>query len=142
MLFFGPPGTGKTYSASAVINEFLERNSMLDYVFYNSSDLNHDWLRELSETGHDSHLLRRLKEVDILVIDDLGFRRPTPAYLDFHYSILNTRIVNRKRSLYTTNLRSTEAYDQLGASFGSRLFSGNPLYFSGRDMRMKEQEIS
>src|SRR3990172_12981711 len=69
-----------------------------------------DWLR-FSFEGGDSSLEQRLEEirnVRLLVLDDLGTQNATPWAEEKLYQIINHRYVNRLPMVITTNLSLNE----------------------------------
>jgi DNA replication protein DnaC len=137
--FYGDVGTGKTSLAMLVSKAALEAGRSV--AIYSVPRL----LSEIKETFDrdrgDSYgqLFRRLCNVDLLHLDDLGAERSTEWVLEQLYSIVNERWQDRRAIVVTTNLQSLdELRDQLGARTVSRLteICGDPIPIMGPDLRM------
>ena len=85
-----------------------------------------------------SDLFRRLCDVDLLHLDDLGAERRTDWVLEQLYSIVNERWQSQRSILVTSNLTDlNELREQVGPRTVSRLteICGAPIPVMGRDLR-------
>lgn len=130
-VFWGDSGRGKTYVACAILNEY-KRSGKVSGKFINFSEMYQQWKHD-----QDTNIFQSLKSVDFLVLDDIGIRAPTEAFLDFFYSILNYRYNNLLKTIITTNLDSKSLTEKFGPQIASRLASGEIIKFSGSDLRIK-----
>lgn len=55
-----------------------------------------------------SEMLHEIREVDILLLDDIGAERPTEWAGEVFYNILNRRMAARKITFFTSNLKMEE----------------------------------
>ena len=80
--------------------------------------------------------VRRMLSCDLMILDDLGTEMVTPMSLSALYTLLNTRLINRKRSIISTNCSGEELLRRYGAQICSRL-DGEflRLPFTGTDIR-------
>jgi DNA replication protein DnaC len=119
--FFGDVGTGKTSLAMLVSKAALEAGRSV--AIYSVPRL----LADIKETYEDdaarsyTELFRRLCEVDLLHLDDLGAEKPTEWVLEQLYSIVNERWQNERSIVVTTNLGLDELRAQIGVRTVSRL---------------------
>lgn len=105
LLLVGPPGCGKTHLACATLQGVV-RLSSTDGVFIDFSTLCNDLQATFgagTEAASESAVLRPLLDSPLLVLDELGGRRPTPYVRDVLYFLINTRYVRRLPTIYTTN---------------------------------------
>jgi DNA replication protein DnaC len=136
--FFGDVGTGKTSLAMLVSKAALEAGRSV--AIYSVPRL----LADIKETYEDdvgrsyAELFRRLCEVDLLHLDDLGAEKRTEWVLEQLYSIVNERWQNERSIVVTTNLGLDELREQIGVRTVSRLeeVSGPAIPIMGRDLRI------
>lgn len=135
LLFYGSPGLGKTFLSSAAANEIMRRGFT---VIYESAG---NIFSELSDNkfGRGGAPFKQYLDVDLLIIDDLGtefINSFTEAEL---FRIINTRILNEKSMIISTNL----LLNDIKATYSERILSrllGNfeALRFFGEDIRLKD----
>ena len=99
----GPYGVGKTHLAVAAAGEREDRG---DEVFFATVADLLDYLRATfapdSEINHDD-LLDRIRNADILVLDDMGAERSTPFAEDKLFQIVGYRYEERLPTVITTS---------------------------------------
>lgn len=109
LLFLGPPGVGKTHLAVAVLIELIERYRVRGR-FVDFTAL----LRQIQATFDDpsaeskDRILRQVTGAEVLVLDELGARKPTDWAMDTLYHVINSRYTRRLPTLFTTNYRLAE----------------------------------
>ncbi len=134
LLLPGSSGTGKSYASVCCMGKYLEKKE--DCFFVNVADLFVTWLG-LKQTGHSElHLLEKYGECELLILDDVGTRAPSEAFLDFLYLLINKR--SGKTSVGTiisTNLGYQDLAQKLGDAILSRISSGLIAKFTGKDRR-------
>ncbi|EST54714.1 prepilin peptidase [Brevibacillus panacihumi W25] len=115
----GPFGVGKSYIMGAIGRELSERNvaSLLVYV--------PDFIREMKDSISDQSYaskLELLKEVPVLILDDIGAENLTPWVRDEILGvILNQRANNHLPTLFTSNYSLEELEEHLSISNGNRI---------------------
>jgi DNA replication protein DnaC len=143
LIFSGPVGVGKTHLAVAVLRGLVETHGVHG-IFADYRDL----LREIqdsynpvSETS-ELQVLRPLLAADVLLLDELGARRPTAWVRDTVTHIINDRYNREKITLITTNYGDQAnadgitLEDRIGRRLRSRLFEMCKLVeVDGQDFR-------
>jgi len=118
LVFIGPCGVGKTHLAVAIIQE-LVRTKDAACIFYDFRDL----IREIQNTFtpesvlSESDVLAPVFSSDVLVLDELGAKRPTAWVEETVFTIINYRYNHKKMTLFTTNYPDTEESEDKRDSF-------------------------
>ena len=116
----GPYGVGKTHLAIAAAAEREDRG---DEVFFATVADLLDYLRATfapdSEVSHDD-LLDRIRNADVLVLDDMGAERSTPFAEDKLFQIVGYRYEERLPTIITTS-QQIEAIASARPRIASRL---------------------
>ncbi|UUM25445.1 ATP-binding protein [Mycoplasmopsis agalactiae] len=101
---YGSNGTGKTYIANAMINSFASRGISSAYIKLN--DLFNYLKKKMSNSISLNEIKSSLKNVSLLVIDDLGFEKHNEWFkYDFVYEILQQRNANNKFTVLCSLLK-------------------------------------
>lgn len=138
----GPTGRGKTYCAVALMYCFNQWKKIAwsDQRFVELSALNQEWLANMSDYYLNVTKANILKSCKVLVLDDIGVRRPSDGFLDYLFSILNHRSNDPELiTIYTTNLNSKEWQDLMSPRVVSRAAEktdGVVIEFERSDLRL------
>lgn len=142
LILTGGCGTGKTYSACAVLNEAakvctVKIATMQDIIAEVSSN---------TGFGESANAARaRYKNVRLLVIDDLGKERATRKEAPIVYEIINARYAGGRPTIITSNYTSAGLLEhfseyadvETAESLVSRICEMcAPVHFDGEDMRI------
>lgn len=103
----GTNGTGKTHLAAAITLQLIEQGYPV--VCKTSIDLLADIKRGF-ESGEATEydVLRAYKDVDLLIVDDLGKEQCTDWSVSTLYGILNDRYEDMKPTIITTNYNTDD----------------------------------
>lgn len=156
-LFFVHPqkGTGKTRTACTIGNEYIfnactnpERfdfeNPLVMYVKYGTWANEIRQMYQVNDEDYNLKTLRmmnKMKNVPLLIIDDIGSGRLTPIIRDLTYDIIDHRKENLKSTIYTTNvpIPQLETDEYLGDIITSRMLFKTAIYQIGGRNRRKEE---
>jgi len=130
LLFEGTAGVGKTHLAVGILRELVTRFDVTGrFVDYR------DLLRSIQDSYNpvaetsELEILRPILNADVLLLDELGTRRPTAWVRDTVTQILNDRYQRRNLTLITTNYGDQGAEagdvtleDRIGPYARSRLY--------------------
>ncbi len=142
LLLMGNAGTGKTYLSSCIANHAISRGKS---VYYQTAFR----LLELLEKQKFDRLLpeeeeqavyaaRQIRQADLLIIDDLGTEFVTAYSGAAIFDIINSRQLQGKSTVLSTNLNLEGLEKVYSKRFTSRLWgSFEILPFIGQDLRMQ-----
>ena len=102
LVFIGTVGSGKTFLASAIANELIE-TKQIRVKLRNFAQI----INDLQKGGFDldrNEYIRNLVSVPLLILDDLGIERDTTYAKEQVYQIVNSRYLEHKPTIFTTNL--------------------------------------
>jgi DNA replication protein DnaC len=143
LLLMGPSGVGKTHLAVATLKELIRRGHsglFCDYrELLKEIQASYNPASESTEMG----ILEPIRNVELLVLDDLGASKPSAWVLDIIGLVLNARYNEKRMTVLTTNyfdetespvptprlpggqrvaVREDTLADRIGARMRSRLF--------------------
>ena len=135
MLFYGNPGSGKTYLSYCISKAILDMGYL---VIYKTSDELIKNLREI-RFNNDSNLESLILDCDLLIIDDLGAEHLNEFSITELFNIINKRILTNKKMLISTNLTLPGITKQYSERIASRLIGEFRLCkFYSEDIRIKK----
>lgn len=119
ILLTGQSGVGKTTLAYAITNALIEKG--ISVCFVTAFEFNNLMLRyHTTNVATRAQYMDFLLDCDMLIIDDLGtepvLKSVTREYL---YNVVDTRLVNGKKTMVTSNLN----LEELMARYGERTVS-------------------
>lgn len=102
LIFYGQPGTGKSFTAACIANALLEQNVSVIMTSFVKI------LQDIQGNEGEAEYIRVLNGCDLLIIDDLGAERNTDYALEKVYNIIDGRVRTNKPMILTTNLSFQE----------------------------------
>ncbi|MCY7861087.1 ATP-binding protein [Bacillus haynesii] len=150
-------GTGKTYTAVSFAMEYLLNNvlnpeafdfenPLVLYVKYGTWANELRQVYQLNDEDYNLKILRsmqRMKEVPLLVLDDIGSGRLTDYVRDLTYDLIDYRKEHKLSTFFTSNLGipQLEGVDRLGDIITSRLLYNTTVFQLGGRNRREEKMI-
>ena len=116
LMFLGTVGTGKTHLAAAIVNRII-LNLGIPVRFITSIEL----FGVLRDFENHANTLKEIKEIPLLVIDDLGKEKVTEWNREKLFEIVNARYENYLPIVITSNCTPRELEVNLGTATFSRL---------------------
>ncbi len=131
LLLIGPTGLGKTHLSTAVALFAAGRG--FDVVYESAPDVfrafEAEQFRGEGTTG-------RYFSADLLILDDLGAEMQTAFTVATLYHLINTRALEGRATLISTNFTAEELKKKYASRITSRLFGEyRVLLFTGKDAR-------
>ncbi|WP_244491468.1 ATP-binding protein [Paenibacillus jamilae] len=148
-------GTGKTTASAAIINEYVVsrvvqqmkqlrtidkrpalfvRASKFQNVFNSQFRGTPDMQQDASRKYYG--LKENMISVDLLVIDDIGVREATPAFLSEMFEIIDERSSERRATIFSSNVPLSDLHKLLDERIASRIDGMTAqISFSGKDNR-------
>jgi len=128
LLLMGPVGTGKTHLAVAALQELIHSKGVRGR-FADFTSLVLDIQMTFDGQGSRREILEPLTNVQVLVLDELGAGKVTQWVMDLLYYLVNTRYLEGRTTIFTTNFSDFAAdaqqeslTDRVSARIRSRLF--------------------
>ena len=142
LLLTGPPGLGKTFLSAAIAREVSGDGWSVVYdtathIFQRFED--RKFGREEGEEAEGD--VTRVLTCDLLILDDLGTEMTTAFVQSALYQIINSRLMERRPTILSTNLKVAELGGRYGAQTASRIEGEYQiLTFFGQDIRVLRKE--
>lgn len=139
LLLHGEPGNGKTFVASCIANELIEKGIPTICVHVESllNKIKETYKKWGSEVEED--ILRGLTNADLLIIDDLGTEQETDWATTKIYNILDSRYRKELPLIITTNLPLKELENRYEKRTYDRLLEMcTPVKNAGTSIRVEK----
>lgn len=124
--FYGECGTGKTFLASIVAQEFLRDGQSV--VFVKVPNLLDDIRATFNGQGRELQILDELKAATLVVLDDFGMEKPSQWAGATLCKILDMRYDTRSTTLITSNLSPRELANRLDNAPDGQNFNGSRIF--------------
>lgn len=137
LFFVGPPGTGKTHLARAIVHEYQRRHRHTLYVSipYLLERLQPN---QRPDAPRMDDILKAMTRADLVVWDDLGAEKPTEWTRVRLYLLVDARYEAEKKIVVTSNLSLDRLRQQEDARIMSRLLEMARVHrLRGSDERLE-----
>lgn len=156
LYFTGDTGTGKTTITVTILNEYLiarciqhlkgglkiEVNPVLFIKLAEFQNIYNSQFRGTPDMQNDNavkyyRFKQRMKEVDLLVVDDIALRGCPEGFMNELYEIIDHRATEDTSTLFTSNVTYEDLPEYVGHRIASRIsgMCGNQVILKGKDHR-------
>jgi len=141
LLLYGPTGLGKSFLSNCIAKELLDKGKI---VLYTSAGnlfkmVEAERFNRNNQTAN-ADVLSLVFDVDLLIIDDLGTEFSTSVTNSELFNFINTRLLNKKSTIISTNLAPRDFEGIYSDRITSRLFGEYTLLrFIGEDIRIAKK---
>lgn len=148
LLFMGGTGLGKTHLSLAIAGQVIDSGCGVIYAsmqnLLSRLESEHFSSSYSSEDSPDDQSYRSMvMETDLLILDDLGTEFLNQFVVSSIYNLINTRLIQHKPTIISTNLLLPEISKRYSERLVSRLFGGyRRLAFVGKDIRIQNNLMS
>ena len=142
LLLFGDPGLGKTHLSAAIAREVSEKGFS---VVYDTAGHVFERFEQQKFSREEDEIVSsdvaRILNADLLILDDLGTEMTTAFVQSALYQIINTRLMEKKSTIISTNLSPEKLALRYSAQIASRIEGEyEMLPFVGEDIRKQKRE--
>ena len=116
IILMGKPGTGKTHLANAFGLQALQQGRKVLFTHVHSLL---DRLQQGRVDGSHRRIMNQICNVDLLILDELGFRKMPPQTLDDFFELIRARY-EQKSTIFTSNRN----FEHWGEIFGDKILAG------------------
>ena len=145
LLFQGGTGLGKTYLSACIARVVSSHGFSVCYDSAASALDNYEkakFNRDTEEGEAAAVRIKRMESCDLMILDDLGTEMPTPMGQSALYTLVNSRLVNGKKTIISTNLTNDELSKRYSEQIASRILGEfQCLPFVGTDIRRMKRGI-
>ncbi len=135
LFFCGATGLGKTFLSACIARQVADRG--FSVVYDTAIHLFSDFEKEKFDMEPENRgLTRKYLNCDLLIIDDLGTEMTTQFTVSALYHVINTRMMENRATIISTNLADTELARRYSPQIASRITGVYRLIqFAGNDIR-------
>ena len=140
LYFYGSSGTGKTFLASCIANELVSAGHNVIYQSaYKLFQFMEDY--KFCRIDRENPLYDNIYNCDLLIIDDLGTEFSTAYTCSVLFDILNSRLLNGKSTIISSNLNLGNLEKKYTDRVHSRIVGNfEMLRFLGDDIRILKKQ--
>ena len=137
LLLVGGYGSGKTHLVGAIANKLMDKGVPVLFDTF-SGHLNK---LKAEFNGGKSVYLEQMKNVDMLILDDIGKEKITEWSQSIMFDVINYRYEHLLPIVMTSNLKSDSLKEYLGGAVWSRLCEMClGVFTSGKDYRQNGKD--
>lgn len=138
LLFSGATGLGKTFLSACIARQVADRGFSVVYEtairLFSDFEAEKFGMQQEENRGRS----RKYTECDLLIIDDLGTEMTTQFTVSTLYHLLNTRMMENRATIISTNLADFEIENRYNPQIASRIIGTFRLVqFAGEDIRRR-----
>ena len=136
ILMIGATGLGKTFLSACIARTVADRGYSV--LYSTAMQLFSDFeTAKFARSTESADASRKYFTCDLLIIDDLGTEMTTQFIVSALYQIVNTRLLEGRPTIISTNLPAAELKQRYSPQIASRLLGVYECYsFAGDDIRM------
>ncbi len=137
LILYGPTGTGKTFISSCIAKRLLDEGyTVLYQTAFQMFETVEEQKFNKEKTYINKEAYNSIFDCDLLIIDDLGTEFNNSFTNSEFFNILNTRLLNNKKIIISTNLTPMLLGDMYTQRIFSRIFERfKMIKFIGNDLR-------
>ena len=144
LLFWGGTGLGKTFLSGCIAREVAAQDYAVAYETASAAlgAFETAKFQRFGEQGEQAAAkVEQYLSCDLMILDDLGTEMISPYSVSALYTLINSRLTNRKATILSTNLQPEELARSYSPQILSRIRGDYmALHFVGRDIRQVKKE--
>ena len=144
LLLQGGTGLGKTFLSACIAREVAKQGFSVVYetaVAAMTAFEDQRFSKNSEIQAQADKQVGRMLECDLLILDDLGTELVTGFGKSALYTLINTRLINQKKTVISTNLSADELAENYTDQIASRLEGEYQIVpFIGTDIRKVKKE--
>lgn len=121
LVLSGRPGCGKTVAASVVCMEFVKNGGLAQFIRATE-------FGRLGVFGEDGARVELLRDIGLMVVDDLGTEQATPSWTHNFNDVLDYRYQDGLKTILTTNLTPEQFVSRYGERAMRRIFQSGRYF--------------
>jgi len=138
--FFGDVGTGKTHLAVGITREMIERYSLKAKVI-SVPEFIASLRDNVMVAGKNQSLMHKYKNIEFLVLDDLGAEKSSEYVVQQMFLLMNHRLVHKKPTIITSNFSLRLISERIDERIASRILQMcRIIILPGGDYRLNKQQ--